>query len=338
MKATFLKLVTSRIFRLGLGVGVSALTLYLALRNVSFQEVRGALSQADFGYVGLALVSVGANTLGKVVRWKVLLGPAGRKISLFKTLSAILIGQMLNTLYPARIGDLSRAITIGGIGPGRTFTLGTVVVEKFIDTLSYGILFVSLLFLIPLPSWVTDSGYTFVGVTLLITISVVIVTIQRDRFTRILDKIIVRFPEQAGKFITSRVHSGMSSLDVLQNRADLFKLALWTALIWGTAVLNNHLVLLALGISLPLTASLLILIALQAGISISSVPGTIGIFEYLCVLALAVFGIESTLAFSYGIVLHSIVMLPTTLLGLLFFGFEGLGGERADLMKATSKE
>jgi hypothetical protein len=55
------------------------------------------------------------------------------------------------------------------------------------------------------------------------------------------------------------------------------------------------------------------------------------------VLALGVFGIDQATAFSYGILLHAIVLLPATLLGLLFFATSGTS--RADLrIQATSNE
>jgi uncharacterized membrane protein YbhN (UPF0104 family) len=80
-----------------------------------------------------------------------------------------------------------------------------------------------------------------------------------------------------------------------------------------------------------LTASLLILIALQAGISIPSVPGRIGIFEYICVLALAVFGVGQSTAFGYGVVLHGLVLLTPILAGLVSLSILGLSNVRAAL-------
>ncbi len=337
MKSVVKRLISSSYFRGGIAVLISLLSLYLALRDVSLQEVWQVLSLADIKFVALALLSVGINTLGKTIRWKVLMGKRGREILVSKTFSALLVGQMLNTIYPARIGDLSRAYTIGGFGPGRVFILGTVLIEKILDMLSYAFLFVFLLFLIPLPAWVSESGFTFAGLALAISIATFIITFKRDWVVRIGGAIIAYFPERIKTFANNKFLSALASLDVLQSRQDLLKLALWSALIWGTAVLNNHLTLMALGIRLPLTASLLILIALQAGISIPSVPGRFGVFEYICVLALGIFGIEQTTGFSYGILLHGIVMLPTTLLGLLFFSLSGASGGMKDLKPLSAE-
>jgi glycosyltransferase 2 family protein len=325
---------SDRRLRLGLGIAASVVALYLALQDVSLGEVRVALAQANAGWIGLALASVAVNTLAKAIRWQVLLGPAGKKIGVGRALVALLIGQMLNTLLPARVGDLTRAYQVGSQGAGRTFTLATVMVEKILDLLSYAFLFVFLIFLIPLPGWVSDSGYGFVGVTVFVALAVFVATYQQAAIVRLVEWGARILPEQSRVWVTSRLRAALASLDVLQSHSDLFRLAFWSALAWATAVLNNHLVLLALGLHLPLAASLLTLIALQAGISIPSAPGRIGIFEYICMLALAVFGVDQAVAFGYGLVLHAVVLLPTTLIGLVFWLW-GIGGSRVELAKAV---
>jgi uncharacterized protein (TIRG00374 family) len=313
-------------------------SLYLALRNISLQEVGESLKQANYWYVGLALISVGINTLAKTSRWMILMKPRRQHLNYFKVLKSLLIGQALNNLYPGRVGDLSRVYVVGGLGAGRTFVLGTIGIEKVIEMFSYAVLFVILLLLIPLPDWISSSGYILAIIAVGVTIGVMLITYQRSLVLRILERISGRFPERLQTYSIPRLRAGIDSLEVLQSNPDLFKLGLWSAIVWGTAILNNHLTLLALNIYLPLSASVLILIALQAGISIPSVPGRFGIFEYICVLALGVYGIDQATAFSYGILLHAIVMLPTTLLGLLFFASSGLSREDISVRAAPPIE
>jgi uncharacterized protein (TIRG00374 family) len=324
------------------GVALSALTLYLALRNVDLNEVWGALAQARPLYVLLALASVALNTLAKTVRWRVLLGEPGRSVPLMRLLMALLSGQMLNTLYPARIGDLSRAYVIGGEQNhhgrlGRTFTLGTVLLEKLLDLLVYVLLFLLLIVLIPLPAWVNNSLYTFALAIVVAAAGVGLAAYRPGWLLRIAKYILAWFPTRLRRYVLARIQDGLDSLKVLHSRTDLLRLAGWSALVWGTAVLNNQLALLALDIHLPWTASLLVLMVLQAGISIPSVPGKIGIFEYSCVLALGVYGIAQAPALSYGILLHAIVLVPSTLLGLVFFWMLGLSASRQELLATASE-
>jgi len=78
-------------------------------------------------------------------------------------------------------------------------------------------------------------------------------------------------------------------------------------------------------------AACLVLVALTIGISVPSTPGRIGVFQYICVLALAVFGVPQAVAFAYGVLLHGIVFLPTTLVGLISLVVLGWPGDRAKL-------
>ena len=138
-------------------------------------------------------------------------------------------------------------------------------------------------------------------------------------------------------WLAPRIESGLASLEIIRRRDDLLRLIFWTALIWGLAITTNYFTLLALDIHLPLTASMLILFGLQAGISLPAIPGTIGLFEYICVLALSVFGVDQALALSFGLLLHAIVLVPTTLAGMVSFWILGLSGQREKFQDAVTQ-
>jgi uncharacterized membrane protein YbhN (UPF0104 family) len=111
----------------------------------------------------------------------------------------------------------------------------------------------------------------------------------------------------------------------LQSRKALLWVSLWSAVIWASALLTNHWTLLALDIHLPLAASLLVLIAVQIGISVPAAPGRVGVFEYACILALSVYGVDQTAALGYGLVLHGVAQLPLLVFGLASLRIQGLG-------------
>ena len=46
-----------------------------------------------------------------------------------------------------------------------------------------------------------------------------------------------------------------------------------------------------------------------------SVPGNLGVFHYLTVLALAVYGVDREIALAYAIVLYAVAILPKLVLG-----------------------
>ena len=128
-------LLSSKGLRIGLGILISLGALYLALRGVDLRHVRGSIQNAHWGFVLLALACVAINTIAKTLRWKLLIGSPCLNISTTTYLMILLAGQMLNTIFPARLGDLARAYVLGGMGPGRTYVLGTIVLEKMLTRL-----------------------------------------------------------------------------------------------------------------------------------------------------------------------------------------------------------
>jgi uncharacterized protein (TIRG00374 family) len=338
LKALFGRLWSSRTFRYGLGALVSLLSLYLALRNVDFGEVGSALQSADYRLVGLALASVALNQLARAFRWRVLLGPGSQAtphlgdrrsgFSLFDLLVALLMAQLLNTVYPARLGDLSRAYLIGGRGQGKVFTLGTIVLEKLLDTLAYGALFLVMLLTLPLPAWVGGSVSTFALATLLATLVVVVLAYRPEIFLELAGRFFARFPGRVAQFVQSHLKEGMESLRSLRKRSELARALLWTALIWATAVLNNALVLQAMHLNLPWMAPFFVLVVLQIGISLPSTPGSLGVFEYGCMLALSLFFVGRADALGFGFVLHAVVFLPVIVFGFLAFLYLGINVEQ----------
>ena len=132
----------SSFFRLFLGLCASAIFLYLAFRDVTLQQVGQALSGADPFWIGLALICTLTSVLLKSIRWRVLLGQPGRGISFRVVSMALISGQMINWVVPARLGDFSRAYSVGEAGAGRAFVFATVMLEKILDLSCYGLLFI----------------------------------------------------------------------------------------------------------------------------------------------------------------------------------------------------
>jgi glycosyltransferase 2 family protein len=318
-----INLVNNRFFKSGLGLLIGGVSLYLAVRGVSFSEFKAAIENTRLIYVGLALLSTVLIVLIRVIRWKQLLGAGGQEITYTNTLMALLAGQSLNLIYPARIGDLSRAYLLDETGQGRVYILGTVVLEKLFDAITYVLMFFLLLSLLPLPTWLSSSGYTFAALTLISVCVIVILAYRVEWILNILERLASQFPLLLKWKITSWLRSGLESLAILRSRRDLVKLSVLSIVIWVVPVLTNHVTLLALRIHLPLTASLLTMLVLQASVAIPSVPGRIGLFEYLCVLSLSLFGIAESPAFSYGVLLHVIALLPSTVIGLVFLWILG---------------
>jgi hypothetical protein len=321
-------LLSSKYFRVILGLLLSAITLYLALRGVSLREVSRSFSEAKTGWVLLAITSVLANTSFKCIRWYRLTGEVGHLVGYPKVVATLLAGQLLNLIYPARAGDVSRILILGRNGNDKAFILGSVLLEKLADLLAYFLLALLLLFQLPFPTWIDTSIYIS---ALLIIVGIgwaawlVNNTERRERIGRwITTRQITWLPERTWVHLIELVQATLSAIGQVRQHKQAAELLFWTVLVWLTALLNNILILVALGMNMDqghsvVVTALLVLVGLIAGIVLPSIPGRIGIFEYICVLALAVFAIPQAPALTYGILLHVVVFLPGLVLGVAAF-------------------
>lgn len=306
----------SRYLRIAIGIVISVLAVYLAVRNVSYGDVISILARTHPVYAGAALLGVALGTLAKAARWRTLLGAAGARFAGRHILASLLAGQVLNILLPIRAGDVGRAYLLDDTETHRGFVFGTIVVEKIIDLIAYVLLFVPVFLLLPLPNWISAPALTLATVTVGLVAALSFLIRYRDRLSQHILRAIYWLPDALSRRLERLVEAGVESVEVLRSRQVQFEVVGWSALIWVISILINHFALLALDITLPFTVPLLILLVLQAGITIPAVPGRIGVFEYLCVLTLALFGIDQTTALGYGILLHAIVFLPHLLSGL----------------------
>ena len=121
-------------FRAAVGIAISAITLFVILHGVDLAEVGDILRTANPAWLALMLAGIVVDLLFRSLRWQRLLAPI-HPVPYRRALGYLLIGYLANNLLPARLGELVRAHYLGDReGVSRTTTLGTIVVERVIDT------------------------------------------------------------------------------------------------------------------------------------------------------------------------------------------------------------
>ena len=103
---------------------------------------------------------------------------------------------------------------------------------------------------------------------------------------------------------------------------------------WALVVAVIALGIRAVGLKLPPAGILLLLFMLQLGVRLPSSPGNLGVFEFLGVLSLSIFGVDKTSALGAMLVLHLVFYLPSSLVGVgyLLWTSTGLGQLRRAAM------
>jgi len=110
--------------------------LLLAFKGIDLQSLWTDLKNADYRWVGLALVISLLSHIGRAARWKILIEPLGYNPGLSNTFYAVMIGYFANLAAP-RLGEITRCGSLYKTDKIPFDSLiGTVIVERVIDMLS----------------------------------------------------------------------------------------------------------------------------------------------------------------------------------------------------------
>jgi uncharacterized protein (TIRG00374 family) len=311
---------------LGAGLALGLLLLVLAIKGVDAAALRRSLTGANPWLAGLGLLAVVGTVAAKVLRWRLLFYPSDEDLRLSTLFSALVIGQTINLLLPARLGELARAYLVAQDEKRPALSvLGTIVVEKTLDGLALLLLLGILLLLMPVPPWLRLSGGMGALMTGALLAGVLLLTGARQRVISASERLGQIVPVLGRLRLGERVGSLGDGLRSLRAGGIQARLLIWTAAIWVLAGLTNYFVLLALRIEVPLLlASVLVLTVVHLGLVVPTSPARIGVFHYLCLLALSLLGVEESMGLAFGLVLHCIVVLPILAAGLVCLWRENL--------------
>lgn len=315
-------------WQLLMAAAFTAGTLVLALRDVNFSKVISILSQADLGLLALAVITVVANIAAKAVRWRLLFA-LHKQPSLGRCFSVLSIGLLANMIAPTRLGEFVRAFLIGETeSASKVYALGTIAVEKIIELTVILISVALLLTQMALPDWLMEPARIAFTITLFIVL-LLFVAWQQDAILRGVGWTSRFIPWVSKERLIEQAQYALVSLSVLRYPRLLSGLFAWSIIAWLFGISTNYLVLLAMGLSLPIWTALLLLVVLQVGVAaIPSAPGQVGVFHYLVILSLSLFTVPKEVALGYGIVLHLIIYMPLTLMGIFALWREKIAWQR----------
>jgi uncharacterized protein (TIRG00374 family) len=321
----------SRRLQLLLGLAISVVCLWLAMREVRPAQVWNALRQADYRgfFAVMALTLIGFWL--RAFRWRWLFSTP-RPVPLASLYSATMIGFMANNLLPFRLGEFVRAWALGRReGLSKTTVFATVVVERVVDMITLlGIFGISLL-LHPIASDTEAGRLTNAGATtlLLLCAGLTLFLVILERSPRLMRIVVERIVSWAPERVRVR---GLHALENFVEGLALFRdvpRLLWVLVLsfvmFGVIAVSIQVSMMALGIGVPWYGGLIMLVITAIGIMVPAAPGYIGTLQFACVAGLALFSVEKELANAFSWFYWSGQWLPVCLVGLYCLRREGLG-------------
>ncbi len=317
--------------RFWLGVLISVVCLILVLWRIDYREVLNALAQANYAWLIPAAVPFAATIACKVLRWQLLFPGDHSRISRRNLLSALMISYALNTILPARLGEVARAYVIGeseNVSKGLAFS--TIVVEKVLDVLTLLLFLVLLLPVVPLPSWIRQSALVMAPLFLCLFAIILALVYQRKRTLAVVRYFVERVPRLDAERLLGSLDVALSGFDALGSLRTNLLLWGWSIAVWATSGLFMLFVMFAFHIDAPPAAAFLLLCVTSLGMTVPSSPGYIGVYHWLVVGTLQIFGVERELALSFAFAVHALTFVPLTLIGIFYMMRENYSLQRIE--------
>lgn len=312
--------------RVWLGIAITVLTLWLALRGIDPKALARDLARANLPLVfGISVPAYLLSIWLRAVRWRYLTD-AVAPVPTAPLFRATAVGFLANNVFPLRMGELVRAWALArdqrlGVAP----VVGTIVLERVID----GIVVVAMALVIFGVRGSRSGDALAVGLPLLAGALVPLGAVVLLRFAPERAAALARFvsrrllPGRAGASLEQMVRHMGEGLGSLQGGRHLWWVALHSLLIWGVLGVVPFLAgFAALGIELgsparTLAASYVVLTAVGIAVALPSAPGFFGPYHLAAREALARFGVGDGQALALGTLTHAVFWLTTSAAGLL---------------------
>ena len=284
---------------------VATLCLYFAFKQVNLEDIKRAISNSNFYYILIALLTTYITFILRSIRWKILLdSPSNLKLN--KYISTTHIGYFLNNILPFRAGDLGRAKLLSNHSNKIRFSflLGSLVAEKIIDLWMIGFFSIYLIFF----GFNDVLGLKFsIGILLLYIITSLIIFGNNSLVNNIQNKFSITKNFVDGYLLVSK---------------NKLKLGIVSLLLWSSFVV--YMVALLKSINIHLSFEQYIGITIITGIvtSLPIAPAAIGTYHLAVIYFLSLYGIGVEQSQTAAILLHSIFLLYTIILGYIYLSFE----------------
>jgi len=299
-----------------IGITIAGICLYYALRGVSFQDTIHAMAAAHLGWIALGMMIYTMGYLLRGVRWKILVDPI-KVIPVTQLLGPMILGFFANNILPFRMGEFVRAhITGRKFDISRTASLGTILLERLLDTISFLATFLVSAFFFPFPRTV-EKGAAFLGGACVLVIAGLILAIRYHvHADAILEK--VKLPERWKVQINDVVRNFVHGVSSMKRASDVLLALVLSLIIWTIEGTTLYLFVRAFPISFSYPQSFFLLFFMGLSVTLPQAPGYVGTLELFGVTALALLGIPRSQGLPVILTIHALEFAFIFTLGVTF--------------------
>lgn len=296
-----------------------AIGMWYIAQYVTLAEIIEALASANPIFILLSLLSVTLTLIVKAWRWQILLTTDPKKKPSFLPLFwAFTLGAYVNLILPfMRMGEIARLFAVDwSANVGKAHALGTIVVEKLLDLIMLGLLFLLIFPFVILPGFINNPLPMITAVSLASGFILYLLAYQTSWIIRISRLFASWLPLKWGERVMRWLISGLESLNALRNKRQTLSLIGLSMAIIFLSVLNGYLLFPAFHLDLGFFEAALLTIIVTLTLVPPSTPGKIGVLNGAVAVTLIGLGIHNdAIIVSYSTIYYIIVVSPVILFG-----------------------
>ena len=307
-----------------LGLFISALFLFLAVRNIHWPEVWSAWQDARIDLLLLSTVVLVASWGVAAIRWRLLLMPASG-LRVRDAFAYITIGYLANTVLPLRLGDLARATLLGrkkDLGISRV--LGSIALERVLDLLTLIVIALITALVIDIPVAIQAAVATMAIGGLGALAFLVVLAFYQERLHRVIAVLTKIMPHPLAEKVMTLIRNFSMGAGVLRSLGGVISVCGLSLLGWGLVGVSVLIAIQAFHLPVPWYGAFFVLIMVNLGSAIPSSPGYVGVYHYLAVFALSLWVPDRSAALAYAIGTHALNMIANAGLGSFYLTREGV--------------
>lgn len=316
-----------------LALFTGVLLLALAVRQVDWAAVAGAVKHVSLGWLALGALGLAGAQVLAAVRWRVLVN-AGDQISLADAFDFMMIGALAGLVLPSRLGDVARAVAAGryhSLSASRL--LGTILVERLFDVIMLLGFGVALAVLMAIPPIVQGALMTLFAAGLALA---VVLWMGEAGPLGVVARWIARLrgPDSRSVATLLRFVGGISAV---REQGRVAPALVAAALVWICSAAAARCNMAAFSVTVPWYAGAFVVVVVNLGGIIPAPPAGIGVYHYLATLALAPWVASSSTAFAFALVTHAVSVAVVLALGSASLARKGLSIRGLRRMAAQSE-
>ncbi|MDP2964467.1 MAG: lysylphosphatidylglycerol synthase transmembrane domain-containing protein [Pelolinea sp.] len=300
------------------GVLISCVALIILSKFININDLSQAISKYTIiniiVFVILIIIPLGFRGLA----WKSLL----QEISFKDSFLVINEGYFLNNLIP-RSGEIARIFLTKSISGISAFhSAASIIFERGLDVVIAAGLFLSTIPLVVDLGWLRPVAIALIVLFCGVILGMVLVAVKAIKIETWLLGRNFRF-NFFEKSIKPLLIKGIYGLTALAKPKNLIFGVFWILCSWIFWVSLLFYALRIIEPDAPIWWAIFAEGVLALGIALPSAPASLGVYEGTMVVALSILGIDKNSALSTAIILHSIQILITSLIGIIGLSVQG---------------